>query len=97
MYCVRKDPLLVLAAPHSDVRKGRCVSDPCAKLTVRYSARVPRGVAVYAVYLLYAREALGVDMVIRKNAETTEPKQSTHARGVCELCGGLGEHILSYI
>ena len=37
MYCVRKDPLLVLAAPHSDVRKGQCVSDPCAKLTVRYS------------------------------------------------------------
>ena len=38
---------------------------------------------------------IGVDMMIRKNAETTEPKQSsTHARGVYELCGGLGEPIL---
>ena len=36
-------------------------------------------------------------MVIRKNAKPTEPKQSTHARGVYELCGGLGEPILHHI
>ena len=41
--------------------------------------------------------ALGGDMVIRKNAKPTEPKQSTHARGVYELCGGLGEPILHHI
>ena len=41
--------------------------------------------------------AVGGDMVIRKNAKPTEPKQSTHARGVYELCGGLGEPILHHI
>ena len=40
---------------------------------------------------------VGGDMVIRKNAKPTEPKQSTHARGVYELCGGLGEPILHHI
>ena len=38
-----------------------------------------------------------LDMVIRKNAKPTEPKQSTHARGVHEPCGGLGEPILHHI
>ena len=33
-------------------------------------------------------------MVKPEIAKTTEPKQSTHATGVCELCGGLGEPIL---
>ena len=32
-----------------------------------------------------------------ENAKPTEPKQSTHARGVYELCGGLGEPILHHI
>ena len=36
-------------------------------------------------------------MVIRKNAKPTETKQSTHARDVYELCGGLGEPILHHI
>ena len=40
---------------------------------------------------------IGGDMVIRKNAKPTEPKQSTHARGVYELCGGLGEPTLHHI
>ena len=33
-------------------------------------------------------------MVNPEIAKTTEPKQSTPARGVYELCGGLGEPIL---
>ena len=53
-----------------------------------------RGLLLFKFMDLGARARVGVDMVIRKNAETTEPKQSTHARGVCELCGGLGEPIL---
>ena len=36
-------------------------------------------------------------MVKPEIAKTTEPKQSTHARGVYELCGGLGEPILHHI
>ena len=40
---------------------------------------------------------VGGDMVIRKNAKPTDPKQPTHARGVYELCGGLREPILHHI
>ena len=47
----------------------------------------------YLYLYLYLRST-ELDMVIRKNAKPTEPKQSTHARGVYELCGGLGEPIL---
>jgi len=36
-------------------------------------------------------------MVKPEIAKTTEPKQSTHARGVYELCGGLGEPTLHHI
>ena len=36
-------------------------------------------------------------MVKPEIAKTTEPKQSTHARDVYELCGGLGEPLLYHI